>query len=432
MNDDCKRFDGALLDIAYGELAPAEAEVLRMHAERCAECRASLESILLTRKLMGQMPLLEPDRSIDAAILAAATSKPLHPGGAALHVASPSLLDRLRSVLLAPALVTATAAALVLVLSLFFAEQSAKPAHEKAEETFGGSIAPSQLDSPAAVREQAMRAAKTSELEALPSASAQVAGGPSPPSDLTDLTRAEKRAFPAGQAGSIDALAGRKGATREEGTGDLGTGFAVAALAGGGDAKGAARSTDRALGTAAGVPEARGRRSDGFGGLDDEMPSAAPAGASAAPKKKSASFDSESEEAKIADAFHSEPGNAYFERGMEAYRRGDCDTAVSALRSAVSQPSVSPTGKATALHHLARCERRRGRCSEALVFYSELLDRYPAYGDRGDASLEAAQCHRRLGHIAEARALLRDLAERPGWEDKAATELERLDRESAR
>jgi TolA-binding protein len=116
----------------------------------------------------------------------------------------------------------------------------------------------------------------------------------------------------------------------------------------------------------------------------------------------------------------------YYQSGMSAFNRGDCATAVTSLTKVVDPPHEAPALIPSALHHVARCEKRTGRCGKALISYEDLLDRFPSYSGRTDAMWEAAGCHRRLGHVDRAWALLDALAQVPGWRDRALAEQENL------
>jgi hypothetical protein len=49
-----------LLEFAYGELSPAEANSVEVHLSSCAHCSGALQSIRQVRKVMSQLPLGEP------------------------------------------------------------------------------------------------------------------------------------------------------------------------------------------------------------------------------------------------------------------------------------------------------------------------------------------------------------------------------------
>ena len=61
-----------VLDLAYGELPEREARRLRAHLETCADCRAELERIEGTRRLMSALPLEAAPERGERILLAAA------------------------------------------------------------------------------------------------------------------------------------------------------------------------------------------------------------------------------------------------------------------------------------------------------------------------------------------------------------------------
>ncbi len=117
---------------------------------------------------------------------------------------------------------------------------------------------------------------------------------------------------------------------------------------------------------------------------------------------------------------------ADFNIGMEAYSRGDCETATAALNRVISQYPSLPSKTPYAMHHIARCEKRRGKFGKALPWYEKLLRRFPGYGGRAEALSEAATCHQRLGQIGPAKAKLEELSRIPGWESRAEQGMDAL------
>ena len=111
---------------------------------------------------------------------------------------------------------------------------------------------------------------------------------------------------------------------------------------------------------------------------------------------------------------------------MAAYHRGDCSQAEEAFLEIVNHQPAHPTQTPMAIHHLARCEKRQGRCGKALPWYEDLLSRFPSYEQREAALWETAQCHRKLGHLSRARTLLETLSTIPAWKTRAVQELNKL------
>jgi len=61
---------------------------------------------------------------------------------------------------------------------------------------------------------------------------------------------------------------------------------------------------------------------------------------------------------------------------------------------------------AAALHGQARQLAVAGRCADAVGRYEQLQSRYPAYPESARASVELADCMRRIGRVSQARAAL--------------------------
>jgi hypothetical protein len=399
MSSDCREFAELLLDLAYGELDDGEVSRLRDHATSCTACRAALDEILLTRKLVGELPSPETLPQLADLVLAEAdrvaasyANRPSESGVnderriAGIASPEPGFFDRLRAAIFKPAFATALAATVVFAVS-FYLYRNASP--ENGEDV-GAPGAP--FYGPAGVMSAAARA-------------------PSPSSTVVareDGMRAAQE--PAG----LDAESRSRVAL---GTGD-GVAEAKGSLGTAGPAQvNSADELDRSApgfgDVAAAAPEAEGAPSwstggTGFGGGGKA--------AGSAPSKAAASDRGE------ADSFI---------EGMAAYDRGDCDAATSALERVVDSDGTPPGLVAKALHHLARCARRSGSCGRAVVYYERLFSEHPGYEGRPDAMWEAAACHRRLGHVEQALALLRQLSDLPGWEERADAETKSIERLAA-
>ncbi|MDD5307485.1 MAG: zf-HC2 domain-containing protein [Deltaproteobacteria bacterium] len=375
MSDACREFDSLLLDLAYGELDDGTRTRLEAHAASCAACAAALDAIVLTRKLSAQIETPAPPDAFDAAILEAARLATASHAGAhgqaePVRVArrpvvqGTSLGERLRALFLRPALVTACVAAVVLGVSVFVMRNTASPSgssgRRESQSPFLGPALPlgaaPAVESKTAAREEGAR------IENAPAASA------------TALSPRGK------QGGARPASAGpakaADGFVQAEDKKDLEQ-----------DAdKRAALGADRARKTEAPREEARG--------------------AGAAPA--------------LGDlAGNVGAGETSYRDGMAAYARGDCASATEALRRVLGPASGAPDRVPSALHHMGRCEKRQGRCAEALPYYDELLGRYPSYPARAEALVEASACERRLGHLNRAKARLDELSAEPGGAAKA-------------
>jgi TolA-binding protein len=394
MSCDCREFAELLLDLAYDEIEEGEARRLREHAAACTACTAELEGILLTRKLAGALPKPDPIPRFEDAVLAEAeraaalASRPSEPRLrgedriAGIASPGPTFLDRLRAALFKPAFATALAATVVFAVS-FYLYRNAAPYRD---EDVGAPGAP--FYGPAGVT------------GAVPSTAT-----PSSPvvARREELRAAGEPAGPGGAPPSRSSLGTGRGVAQSKGT--LGT-------AGPAQVNSADELDREGIGAgdvAAAAPAAEGAPSWDKGEADFGGAGKAAGGAPAKPAPVDQS---------VADVFT---------EGMDAYDRGDCAAATTALERVVDSYGAPIALVPKALHHLARCARRSGSCGRAVVYYSRLFAEYPAYEERPDAMWEAAACHRRLGHVEQSLALLRELAQLPGWEQKADSEMKSIE-----
>ncbi len=393
MTVSCEQFEALLLDLAYGELEAERADELRTHAAGCPACRESLGGILLTRKLVSDPFPLEPEPSLDVSVLSAAgafaeamSAAEIREDIAAPH--GPAVLDevtwgyRFRRFFMKPAFATAAVAATVLMVTSFIVSRGP----ENSGDFMDGAESYGQ-----AVDLEESRKREVEPLEA-PTASNPKAAAPDQPVPVSPASPVFAEAPPA-----------------PKGAFNLGTsGRSAPRLAHGKPEKSESIPEKlRAPRRSPSVPEG----ASGTGTLlnrDDH----------AQAKRKGASMVA-------ADPSETEGGEDDLSRGIAAYRRGDCGTAEPILTRVV-QSAVPPREKAIAIHHIARCEKRRGQCGRAISWYDRLLD-YHAYPGRGDALYESAQCHRRLGHLPTARSLLIELSRMPDEDGRAGEALDRLD-----
>lgn len=85
-------------------------------------------------------------------------------------------------------------------------------------------------------------------------------------------------------------------------------------------------------------------------------------------------------------------------------------------RSEMEDLSAGPRGDelaAAALHGQARQLATAGRCPDAIGRYEQLQARYPAYPEGARASVEMAECMRRLGRVGQARTVLERASRSP-------------------
>jgi TolA-binding protein len=398
MSDACRDFDSLLLDLAYGELDDGTRARLEAHAASCAACAASLEAVTLTRRMCAQIETPAPPDTFDAAILEAASRaaamaadpsrvEPQRAVARAIE-AGPSLGERLRAFLLRPALVTACVAAVVLGVSLFVMRGVQAPGESRGRGEPGAPFLGPAMP-----------------MGATPGPQAVVAEAPTAREEAETAITAPEAAQAAGPAS--EGKAERAPAPAESIASNLGTGSAP------GDGQGL------------------GRGGGGYGAKDKKADLAADEDRLAAPAQAKGALGGAAEaEAPMKAAARAAPalddvsgavglGEESFEEGMAAYARGDCATATDLLRRVLGPASGAPDRVPSALHHLGRCEKRQGRCAQALPYYDELLGRYLSYPARTDALVEASACERRLGHLDRAQARLNELSSEPGGAAKA-------------
>jgi TolA-binding protein len=422
MTSRCDEFVESVLDLAYGEIDSPAAERLREHAAGCSACRETLERLLLTRRLAAQLPPIEAwnagreelfgmARRAAAGFAADRAARPETESAGSLPVfveRGPGLLDRLRLALLRPAFATAAAAGLVLAVALVLYHRGAGP------------IDGSEVDSSAPFLgpiDAARRPASGQDRAAPPSA---------PVGSSADA--------PSGADGPFDSVAP---VAAEPSLGLLGTGR-------GGGGKTAARGAAPGLGTLG--PEARREtapapvtslaRAEGGAAeaAADSWPSARDDEADRDAPPRAESGDAAAAPAKQAAAGSPGAGGGFagdgessYQTALAAYQRGDCAAAMPLFERVLGNPGIASGTRASALHHLALCEKRAGRCSQAVRRYDGLLADYPGYGRRPEALWESAACHRRLGDLDEARRRLVDLAGHATWRERAFEELRVID-----
>ena len=410
--DVCRRFSDQLLELAYGELGDAEADRLRRHAAECEACRSSLEEILLTRKLAAQLPRPDYDPSGDERILelAARTAERRCESSGEIRSSSDSagrfapaperragLLERIAGLLLRPALVTAGVAAVVFAVTFAVFRQSSAPRDFEAAESSG-----------APFRGPAVPGAQST-------------------AEKPDVEAGERREArrPARPAGSESEPAAALGTGR--GGGGLARGRTDRASRGIGTSGPASRTVDETV--AADSKRRETKRSaeskkSAAADLDDALEESGDLAGSAAAGQPEA----ERQAAPGSGSFGmvEDDGATYFSRGISAYDRGDCETATRLLERVLSTPGAAPHRVAAALHRIAGCQRRSGRCGEAVIRYEKLLDEHPGYSQRPRVLWEAASCYRRLGRIDRAREALELLAEYPRWNARARGEMDNL------
>lgn len=428
----CGKFEDAILDLVYGELDDADAASLRTHAADCPACAAAVSEMSAMRRLSSQAVILTPPAAIDAVILGEArASAPVSDAARVIRPAvddRPGFFDLLRAWLLHPAFSGAVVVALILTVTFFISEKATSPKvsptsvetviAERPLEIVGAAPAAENAEAEERSRDiKDQRDERNAKNEATPNSAVVTAE----PETIAAPTESKQAAgTPSGKSG----LASRRSKSAASGGAPARKPAASIPYSA---PKGAPSSKSAGAGYTNTAPDG-----DVLGEAPaemDDMADFAPPPAPTPAKKKSAYAEeamSEESEAlfpspsQSAGAGASAPGSSdAYTRGMDAYRRGDCNTASAELAIVAASPSSYPGQVPSAVHHLARCEKRSGRCARAVNRYEDLINRYPAYSGRGDAMYEAASCYKRLGRTDKARSMLQLLETIPGWGDRA-------------
>jgi tetratricopeptide (TPR) repeat protein len=346
MTEDCRRFDEGLLDLCYSELSEELSARLREHASQCPRCQKELESYMLLRRLTQQLPSLEPPQRIDAKILEASLqrAKELSMRSATSDFAKNhrySFFDQIRW-LLRPSVWVLSGAAALLAIGVYIATVGQTEKSSLEEEPIQLAVRPND-------EEFAPLAFPTPEN---PSAYPV-------PEEVIGRDEAPPVSPPA--ASSWPQASAQTGQPKETRTSPR--------------RKASARTAHSEASPKASKPPLEG--------MADNRIAGAPS-----PSQKSFSSTHQS-----------------LDHGLAAYRRGDCDSAKPDLEFVASDTHSSTTDAATALHALARCEKRQGGCRGAISLYQRLLRDFPRYLNRVEALQEASICYRELGQTRQAQSL---------------------------
>ncbi|MFK7987215.1 MAG: tol-pal system YbgF family protein, partial [Sandaracinaceae bacterium] len=93
----------------------------------------------------------------------------------------------------------------------------------------------------------------------------------------------------------------------------------------------------------------------------------------------------------------------------------------------VERPSLQGSTVPTALHRQARNQRAANDCRSAVASYERLFSGHPRYPQSGQARLEAGDCYRRMGRLADARRMFERASRSAQVAAAARRELARLD-----
>jgi TolA-binding protein len=464
MSSNCQEFNELLLDLAYDELDEETSQRLHQHKDSCEDCKSAFEALMGVRTVAQQMvPPPIPDH-FDAAILELARKKAsaLSAANDTLSVADPagtspvarpaSLFERLQGFIFRPMVLgtgLAAAAAVFAVVSL--KTQSHNTMLEPMNGTpFVGAVPmekealPDEQTAPASPTNQGMEAdaadVTATSREKLPSLKGAVpsrnrvqkAGpGYAPLYNATDRTAPKSRdvASSAPRASSPETTPGANIENIRKNPADMlkRTPDAPAAdqkmeakrkAAPAGSSKPETTRSSKTRKKSVSIAQ-KSRTMDDLDGL------AEPVSASGAMPRSS---DEALEDADMAEESSGTPAPATseFEAGLSAYRSGNCQAAIGHFRVLLDDANGSGNQLAVATHYMASCEKRTGRCGQAVIHFEHLFTAYPRYSNRSEALFEAANCHMKLGHNDRAKALLEELSMDPEWRNKAEKLLKKM------
>ena len=395
---DCQSCQPTLIDLGYGELAPAVADAARDHIDGCADCRAQLERLQSGLAFAEQLPLEEPPQRVSAHLLQLAESHAAESSAHAHAIDAPpqrspwtAMLEFIRRFAMAPQVGMATIFLLVVAVGLWSVPQLSKGPEvagdtvvnpdPEGEATAHPGVQPAEpLDLRVDMRNRRIRskddeqraqapAAQAAEAEPMLEAKEEVAAAaePAPELDLEDLSDV---------AVPLESLG--KGMRGAEGKASGG---------------GAGRSR-------IGMPAAS----------EQSAPQAFP---KSAPKRKARA------RAKRAPAPASAPSPDP-RYGSELRRDGDL-----LEQAAPPNKSSAPAAPATSQIARAREVRRPQGCAAALPHDQKALAGAGRTRETGEALIEMAECEQQLGRPAVAKKLLEGAAQVPAVAARARAMLDR-------
>ncbi len=405
---DCEQCEKSLLDLSYGELEESAAAVMRAHIEGCATCRQAFQKIEIGRAFARKLEL-EPAPSMSKVLAAAreqaaanraAREQPVDAAPVAHTTPREEAssddsglagwLRRLGALVMGPQLGVATVLLLVVGIGLWYLPQLGggagrgappllEPDPQQTSET--SALAPAEpLQLTHDPRTGRVTVEQPAEEEDLQGATAR--RDPPRTEDLARAAENEQRAPSQAQQAETDeaVLAGFERTVPTEAP------------------PGSVRDDSLPeLTSAAGSVEGEPLPPTGptTGGVEMWVPSTTP---STAPTTERATTPQPSTQPST-QATAPQPitgssgGSA--RSGTEAW---DVD-------SVPGGPSAGDLG-AAALHGQARQLAAAGRCADSVARYQQLQSRYPTYPESGRASMEMADCLRRIGRSREARVAL--------------------------
>lgn len=400
MTTDCEKFEPLLLDELYEELDELTSAALKRHVSGCARCKASLDGMRATRRLVtsASLPMVEPPAGLEDRIFAAAKE-------AQKVVPIKSRFSRIVSIAGSWAMRPQTAMAAVFLLmigsSAFLLRSSKRDVAREAQ------VSVTVAGSPQAA------ATAASESDRLDDKSAAAAHGPIvlPP------------AVAAAPAPSSSAVAlNEDGASLADRLANAAKGKADQ-----GNALGALGADDKVEAEKKSVASRSAGGGNGYAPSNAGMPGGAPAqlGAGASAGDPYASQQAQpfgaSKRGGPADA----PQDP-FSLGTAAYRARNFAEATRQFDSAAQ------TGDQNAALWAARAAKEGQGCATALGRFESVAQKAAGTWHGSEASLEAARCQIAMGNLDPARDRLNQLAQVPSHAAPAKQALAELNEVAAR
>ncbi len=420
------RCEELLATLVSGDLGEEQERAARAEIAGCSAHAASLRKLDVGMRFAALLPSVEPRAGLDDAILAAARAKVAAPKAAAAapkpapaaeESFAAKALAVLRRMATGQQLAMSTVMLLVVAIGLWYL-----PARRDMPNAAGETVmAPQLADEPprsAAPYAPSAAAPARSDADRVASAPAQAPSGPKPEPSRGGLPAAQRaqRSEPAGLAATTMSARRADG----EGMADPGAREALEeqqapldALATRQSAPSSARPAEEhgyvAQAERTEAAPARSRATSGASGgavmAPPASPMAAPTPAPAATPRAADDATGDGHvvgRAPAAEAEAAPEGSAY-DRAMALYASRRFAEAAELFRAAVQAGGPQA---ASALHHLGRSHRASGQCAIAVQEYERLLGGFPAYGQRTQAMIEAADCYQRTGHLAAAERWL--------------------------
>ncbi len=404
MTTDCEKFEPLLLDELYEELDELTSAALKRHVAGCARCKASLDGMRATRRLItpSSLPMVEPPVGLEDRIFAAAKE-------AQKVVPIRGRFSRMVSVAGSWAMRPQTAMAAVFLLmigsSAFLLRSSKRDGAREAQ------VSVTVAGSPQAA------ATAASESDRLDDKSAAAAHGPIvlPP---------VAAAAPAPSSGAADEGAGLADRLANAAKGKADEGNALGSLA---DTNGEAEKKSLAARSAGGGGSGTGY---GYGPSNAGVPGGAPAQLGAGTSTGAAAGDPyASQQAQGFGAGKRGAADAPqdpFTLGMAAYRARNFAEATKQLDAAAQ------TGDQNAALWAARATKEGQGCATALGRFESVAQKAAGSWHGNEASLEAARCQIAMGNLDPARDRLNQLAQVPSHATPAKQALAELNEVAAR